>query len=84
MRNAMAKGIWKKSLKTGVSAVCGVITGNVLEHGLSSLYDLSKVKNIAVICLATLIFLEARFWNDWANKPEEENENGNGGISSNP
>jgi len=80
----MANGIWKKALKTAVSGIGGVIISNLIDPANgTSIYTLFFWKHLAFVCFVTGLFMEARYWKEWADKSEGGND-GNNGSSSNP
>lgn len=72
MKNGMANGVWKKSLKTLVSSVCAVIMVNFVDPK-GVILSLEWFKHVAIACGILVLFNEARYWKNWADSP-----NGNG------
>jgi hypothetical protein len=54
------------AIKSGVSAVTGVILANMVDTP-QTLFSWLWVRHLLIVIIFVLVATEARFWNQWAN-----------------
>jgi len=66
MRNAMANGVWKKTVKTAVGSVTAVLLTNFSDpKGIT--FSTEWFRHVALACLILFVVNEAKYWKSWAN-----------------
>lgn len=60
------KALWQGSWKSAVSVVSGAVITNVTDPR-DPIYSKSWFLHLGIACLTTLLFVEGRYFNQWAN-----------------
>ena len=64
MTTPLSNGVWKNSLATSVSVICGVIIAEAATGGLQTK---AGWIHFGIVAGSAVLVAEARYWKDWAD-----------------
>lgn len=64
--NATQKALWQGSWKSAVGVISGAVITNVADPR-DPIYSKMWWLHVGIACLTTLLLVEGRYWNQWAN-----------------